>query len=86
VRYTGRLASDPPGSMTQAEQNAFTGQGPQTQAEGRWGDYSDLTVDPTDDCTFYYTQEYLVPHNVVSGRWATRVVSFRFPQCGPTRR
>ena len=45
--------------MTQAEQVAYTGTGPQTEAEGRWGDYSDLTVDPSDDCTFWYTQEYL---------------------------
>ena len=52
-------AGDPPGQMTQAEQAAYTGTGPQTEAEGRWGDYSDLTVDPGDDCTFWYTQEYL---------------------------
>ena len=46
VRYTGRAAGDPLGQMTQAEQVAYTGTGPQTEAEGRWGDYSDLTVDP----------------------------------------
>ena len=96
VRYTGRLAGDPVGQMTQMERVAYTGQGPQTQAEGRWGDYSDLTVDPSDDCTFFYTQEYLVPHSPVeegvqipvpvSGRWATRIVSFKFPQCGKPRR
>ena len=59
VRYTGRAAGDAPGQMTQAEQVLYTGQGPQTEAEGRWGDYSELSVDPTDDCTFWYTQEYL---------------------------
>ena len=47
VRYTGRNAGDPLGQMTQAEQVAYTGTGPQTEAEGRWGDYSDLTVDPS---------------------------------------
>ena len=80
VRYTGRAAGDPPGQMTQAEQVVYTGGGPQTQAEGRWGDYSDLTVDPTDDCTFWYTQEYMGTQSVF-GSWHTRIASFRFPGC-----
>jgi hypothetical protein len=81
VRYTGRGASDPLGQMTQTEQVAFTGTGPQTEVEGRWGDYSDLTVDPTDGCTFWYTQEYLAEDVVLIGTWRTRVVSFKFPGC-----
>lgn len=81
IRYTGRLAGDPLGLLTQGENVAFTGTGPQTEAEGRWGDYSDMTVDPADDCTFFYTQEYLATDTVVLGTWRTRVVSFRFPGC-----
>jgi hypothetical protein len=81
VRYTGRNAGDPLGQMTQAEQVAYTGTGPQTEAEGRWGDYSDLTVDPSDDCTFWYTQEYLGQDVLVIGTWRTRIVSFKFPGC-----
>jgi hypothetical protein len=81
VRYTGRAAGDPLGQMTQAEQVAYTGTGPQTEVEGRWGDYSDLTVDPSDDCTFWYTQEYLAEDTAVIGTWRTRVVSFKFPGC-----
>jgi hypothetical protein len=81
IRYTGRAAGDPVGQMTQAEQVAFTGTGPQTEAEGRWGDYSDLTVDPSDDCTFWYTQEYLAEDTIIIGTWRTRVVSFKFPGC-----
>jgi hypothetical protein len=81
VRYTGRTASDPAGQLAQAEKVAFTGTGPQTEVEGRWGDYSDLTVDPADDCTFFYTTEYLAEDTVVIGTWRTRVVSFRFPGC-----
>jgi len=81
VRYTGRAAGDPLGQMTQAEQVMFTGTGPQTEVEGRWGDYSDLTVDPTNDCTFWYTQEYLASDAVVLGTWRTRIGSFRFPGC-----
>jgi hypothetical protein len=81
VRYTGRAAGDPLGQMTQTEQVGFTGTGPQTEVEGRWGDYSDLTVDPADDCTFWYTQEYLAEDTIVIGTWRTRVVSFKFPGC-----
>src|SRR5919206_519123 len=81
VRYTGRAAGDPLGQMTQAEQVAYTGTGPQTEVEGRWGDYSDLTVDPADDCTFWYTQEYLAEDVVLLGTWRTRIVSFKFPGC-----
>jgi len=81
LRYTGRTAADPLGQLAQAEKVAFTGTGPQTEVEGRWGDYSDLTVDPTNDCTFFYTTEYLADDVVVIGTWRTRVVSFRFPGC-----
>jgi hypothetical protein len=81
VRYTGRAAGDPLGQFTQAEQVGYTGTGPQTEVEGRWGDYSDLTVDPSDDCTFWYTQEYLGQDALVIGTWRTRVVSFKFPSC-----
>jgi hypothetical protein len=81
IHYTGRLVGDPLGQMTQTEQVAYTGTGPQTEPEGRWGDYSDLTVDPTDDCTFWYTQEYLAEDVVLIGTWRTRVVSFKFPGC-----
>jgi hypothetical protein len=81
VRYTGRAAGDALGQMTQTEQVAYTGTGPQTEVEGRWGDYSDLTVDPSDDCTFWYTQEYLATDTVLIGTWRTRIVSFKFPGC-----
>ncbi len=81
VRYTGRAAGDALGQMTSAEQVGYTGTGPQTEIEGRWGDYSDLTVDPSDDCTFWYTQEYLAEDVVLIGTWRTRVVSFKFPGC-----
>jgi hypothetical protein len=67
--------------MTQAEHVLYTGLGPQTEPEGRWGDYSELSVDPTDDCTFWYTNEYLTSDLAVIGSWATRVGSFRFPGC-----
>ena len=58
IRYAGRLAGDPPGTLTQGEEHLFDGTGSQIDTVSRWGDYSDMTVDPVDDCTFWYTQEY----------------------------
>jgi hypothetical protein len=78
IRYAGRLAGDPPGTLPLAETTLVAGSGAQT-ALSRWGDYSMLAVDPVDDCTFWYTQEY---YAAVSGNgWSTRVGSFRIPQC-----
>ena len=79
VRYTGRLASDPVNTM-QAENEMFAGAGAQTSSLSRWGDYSAMTVDPGDDCTFWYTQEYLKANG--SFNWSTRIGSFKFPSCG----
>ncbi|HEY3541184.1 MAG TPA: hypothetical protein VGK79_01470 [Gaiellaceae bacterium] len=81
LRYTGRGPADPLGKMTQAEQLIFTGTGPQTEVEGRWGDYSELSVDPADQCTFWYTNEYLETDLAVIGTWATRIGSFKFSGC-----
>src|SRR5207245_2933824 len=55
---------------------------PQT---GRWGDYSDLTVDPVDDCTFWYTNEYAQVQVSTSDSWHTVVGNFKFAQCTPRR-
>ena len=54
IAYTGRLAGDPAGTMPQGEMNVITGGGSQFGSNGanRWGDYSEMTVDPADDCTF----------------------------------
>ena len=53
--------------------------GAQTSTSGRWGDYSAMNVDPVDDCTFWYTQEYYPATNTAA--WSTRVGSFKFPSC-----
>jgi hypothetical protein len=52
----------------------------QLNGSGRWGDYSAMTVDPVDDCTFWYTQEYYAVNS--DRNWQTRIGSFRFPTCG----
>jgi hypothetical protein len=80
VYFTGRVASDPSGTM-EGEQLIMSGSGSQTGGQNRWGDYSAMTVDPADDCTFWYTQEYLV--STGSFDWNTRISNFTFPNCGP---
>ena len=81
VRYAGRLVSDPPNELAQGEATLINGGGAQTSSLSRWGDYSDMTVDPVDDCTFWYTQEYI--QTTGSAPWRTRIGSFKFPSCGP---
>jgi uncharacterized repeat protein (TIGR01451 family) len=79
INYTGRLATDP-SNMMQDEALMFAGTGSQLASGNRWGDYSAMNVDPTDDCTFWYTQEFY-PTTGTFG-WRTRIGSFRFPLCG----
>src|SRR5882762_3035096 len=81
VRYTGRMPSDPAGTM-ESENSIIEGTGSQTSGTSRWGDYSGMSVDPADDCTFWYTNEYLTTNG--SFNWKTRIGSFKFTSCGRT--
>jgi len=78
IRFTGRLATDPPSTL-QTEATIITGGGSQTQTLNRWGDYSSLVVDPKDDCTFWYTNEYIPANGTFN--WRTRIASFKFASC-----
>lgn len=79
IRYAGRLPIDPPGTLTVGEVSLVEGGASQTYSN-RWGDYSSMSVDPVDDCTFWYTNEY-IPAN--GGElWRTRIGKFSFPACG----
>jgi hypothetical protein len=84
IRYTAHAVSDPLGVMGQGEGSIIEGTGSQTkyifQSLSRWGDYSSLSVDPSDDCTFWYTNEYLVSNGAFN--WHTRVGTFRVAGCG----
>jgi len=75
IRYTGRKASDPLGSMTVTEQSVIAGSGSQTGSAARWGDYSMMSVDPTDDITFWFTTEYI--QTTGGANWKTRITSFK---------
>ena len=80
VRYTSRMAGDVAGTLPGGEVSCHEGTGAQTGSNGRWGDYSSMSVDPTDDCTFWYTQEYY--QNTGSFDFNTRICSFKFADCG----
>jgi len=82
IRYTGRQAGDPLGLMTYSEQTIINGNGNQTGSAARWGDYSMMSVDPTDDKTFWYTTEYIQTSGSTS--WKTRIASFLFAPVSPT--
>ncbi len=85
IRFVGRLVGDPLGQMPRSETTLLGGvtRSVQTGTCGggkctRWGDYSALTVDPLDDCTFWYTNMYFP---VQGTNWVTRIGSFKFPTC-----
>ncbi|WP_158897231.1 hypothetical protein [Streptomyces hygroscopicus] len=78
IRVTGRLAHDPRNLMTFHETTVWTGAGSQT-GSNRWGDYTSMAIDPVDDCTFWYTNQYQPADG--TGNWNTRIVSFRLSDC-----
>jgi len=79
IAFAARAATDP-ASTLQQETNLFTGKGSQLFNLTRWGDYSAMQVDPVDDCTFWYTSEYLAQSGFFN--WNTRIANFKFPNCG----
>ena len=80
-RFAGRVPTDPSGTL-EAETSVVTGTGSQTTGLSRWGDYSAMQVDPVDDCTFWFTTEYIKTNG--SFNWNTRIANFKFPTCGGT--
>ncbi len=92
IRYTGRLAADPLGQMPLGEGVIVNGTGVQTTTNSRWGDYTAMQIDPTDDCTFWYVNEYyqvsgfpIGPGITTTAPWQTLIGSFKLPGCVPTQ-
>jgi hypothetical protein len=83
IRYTGRLNGDAAGQMTLGEGVIVNGTGVQTTTNSRWGDYTSMNIDPVDDCTFWYANEYYTAAGQASSAagWQTRIGSFRLPGC-----
>ncbi|MEI7705168.1 MAG: MYXO-CTERM sorting domain-containing protein [Deltaproteobacteria bacterium] len=81
IAVSGRLQADPVGTMPQGETSMLDGSGVQEGSvhAWRWGDYSSMTVDPVDECTFYYTNQYL--RTTGNFNWSTKIRSFSFPGC-----
>jgi len=89
VAYAGRLASDPANTLPQTETQMYAGTASQVNNCGgaacdRWGDYSAMSLDPADSCTFWYVNEYYDANDGfpgAAGNWHTRIGSFKFPSC-----
>ena len=89
IAYAGRLSTDPLNQLSQGEVQLVAGGGSQRNTCGgsgpcdRWGDYSAMSIDPADDCTFWYVNQYYSSQaNGDSGQWSTRIGAFKFPSCG----
>ena len=79
IRYAGREAGDVTGTL-RSEATLKAGSGSQAMTH-RWGDYTAMSVDPLDDCTFWYTNEYYTQTNAALADWRTWIGSFRFQRC-----
>jgi len=81
IQCSGRLATDPPNQLPQGETEYIAGEGSSLVTQ-RWGDYSSTTVDPSDDCTFWYTNMYFSSQtNGSNGNYQTQIFAFKFPNC-----
>ncbi len=76
-RVAARRAKDPKGQLTFHETVLAEGQAPQTGSL-RWEDYTNIAVDPSDDCTFWFVGNYLKKGAASS---TTRIASFAIPGC-----
>jgi hypothetical protein len=75
IRLAGRKAADPLNLLSK-EVNIASGKN--VAQGGRWGDYSNMSLDPLDDCTFWFTTEFMGETNK---SWQTRVVHTKFNDC-----
>jgi hypothetical protein len=96
IRFASRQKNDPMGTLSnETTLIAGSGTQRCTLANGtcvcqipgggcdtlnRWGDYSSITIDPSDDCTYWYTAEYLAAPDGAYN-WHTRIGSFRLKSC-----
>jgi len=78
IAYTGRVPTDPVNTMEPLKV-VIKGTGVQESTSNRWGDYSSMSIDPSDDCTFFFTEEYIKTTGTFN--WRTRINSFKFTTC-----
>lgn len=85
IRFTGHVPGTDALNTMEGETSIKAGGGYQYYLLGglsRWGDYTSMSVDPVDDCTFWYTDEYLKSSGGFN--WSTWIYSFKFPGCSAT--
>ena len=81
INFTGRIPADLPGTM-ETESTIANGTGSQTDTANRWGDYTSMTVDPIDGCTFWYVNQYYQVSEIGSAiDWDTRIGHFKLSTC-----
>ena len=78
IAYAGRLLTDPPGTLAQGEATMFAGTGVQLGTSNRWGDYTNMSLDPADDATFWYTNQYYNTSPAGGFAWKTKIGAFKF--------
>jgi hypothetical protein len=80
LNFAARAFNDAPGGLFQGEGTLFAGTGVQRGTVNRWGDYSALTLDPSDDCSMWFTSEYYTS-TTLTFNWRTRIAKFKFATC-----
>jgi subtilisin-like proprotein convertase family protein len=84
LAWAGRTGAAATGTLNEGSAVVHSGTGVQLATNSRWGDYSSMSIDPVDDCTFFYHNEYrlLANDNISTGfAWNTRIASFKYPTC-----
>jgi hypothetical protein len=77
------MKGDAKGQMSLGEAILISGSGIQLTTNSRWGDYTSMNIDPVDDCTFWYVNEYyrIKGTSANPAPWQTRIGSFKLPGC-----
>jgi hypothetical protein len=86
IHFAGRLAADATLGVLRGEGTIIDGTGSQTCAEPEqtcedWGDYTSMSIDPVDGCSFWYTNQYLEDYGVLN--WKTQVGKLTAEGCAP---
>jgi hypothetical protein len=75
IRVTSRRMGDATGTISANEKVLHEAKG--AISTERDGDYSHMSVDPIDNCTFWFTAE----HGGENAQWGTKVSSMKMPGC-----
>ncbi len=78
IGFAGRVQTDPSGTLSQ--ETVIKQGGGVLTGSIFLSDYSQLTVDPSDDCTFWYVNGYQLSTSALQN-WNTRIAAFRAPGC-----